>query len=88
MWGSALEPRPPSVERVQGLTFVKNRTRGISTSNAKNVLTLNVIAPRTLHNQGVAQKARHNLGIAGYGLPHFSSGSSNAAQAACTDGAV
>jgi hypothetical protein len=32
--------------------------------------------------------ARHSLGIAGYGLPHFSSSSSNAAHAACSVGAV
>ena len=31
---------------------------------------------------------RHSLGIAGYGLPHFSSRSSIADQAACSVGAV
>ena len=31
---------------------------------------------------------RHSFGIAGYGLPHFSSSSSNAAHAAYSVGAV
>jgi hypothetical protein len=34
------------------------------------------------------QAARHSFGIAGYGLPHFSSSSSNDAHAACSVGAV
>ena len=57
------------------IALVENRTRRISTSYARKGVNS-------------SHAARHSLGIAGYGLPHFSSSSSNAAHAACSVGAV
>lgn len=46
---------------------------------------LDVVAKNGVNS---SHAARHSFGIAGYGLPHFSSSSSNAAHAASTLGAV